>query len=232
MIYVAFIFARGGSKGLPQKNIKEFHGQPLIAHTINQALATDLFDEVNVSTDCPEIAKIALKYGAKVPFLRPAELASDEAPEWGAWRHAVRETEKRLQSQKFSLVSLPCTSPLRTPYDINQTVKVYDCNNFDMVMCVTEASRNPWFNMVVKDTGGYIDIVNKLENPLHRRQDAPNVYDLTTVCNVINPEFVLTRNSHFEGKIGCHVVDRLSAFDIDTQLDFEVAELLFEKYRR
>src|SRR5947209_3702567 len=112
-----FIFARGGSKGVPGKNIRALAGRPLIAHAIDAALQTPGLDRVTVSTDDPAIADIARRSGADVPFMRPADLASDTASEWQAWRHAIHELQ--AQGQDFdTFVSVPAVCPLRSPIDI------------------------------------------------------------------------------------------------------------------
>jgi CMP-N-acetylneuraminic acid synthetase len=222
----AFIFARGGSKGLPNKNIMDFCGVPLIAHSILQAKKTQLFDEIIVSTDSEKIKDIALKYGAIVPFMRPLNLSQDESPEWLAWQHAVDYMKKA--GRTFDIfASLPATSPLRNEEDIKETIKIYENSNVNVTMCVTESYRNPYFNMVMKNHNGYYERVIKSE--LFRRQDAPLTYDMTTMIFVTNPKFIMNNNSIFDGKISVRIVDRERAIDIDDEFDFKLAEYLYGK---
>jgi N-acylneuraminate cytidylyltransferase len=224
MTNVAITFARGGSKGLPGKNLREFNGIPLIAHAINQAKAANVFDRVMVSTDCTEIARISKQFGAEVPFMRPPEYSGDKDPEWLAWRHAVNFLTHDLGLQLQSVTSIPATSPLRTSTDIVKVVDHFRKSNFDMVMTITESHKNPWFNMVCQDKSGELKLANQPKTAIHRRQDAPKVFDLTTVCNIFSPKFIINSNSHFEGKIGGVIMPKIRAIDIDDELDFLIAE--------
>jgi len=224
---VGFIFARGGSKGVPYKNISLLAGKPLIAYAIEKALASALIDRVIVSTDDTEIADVSLKYGAEVPFIRPQELASDDAPEWLAWQHAIRTIRSAKGEPKIDVfVSIPPTSPLRAVEDIDNCIQVFIESDADIVITVKPAERNPWFNMVVLDKTGYARIVIPQSRTINRRQDAPCVYDMTTVAYAARPEFVLSANSLFEGKVKTVLVPAERALDIDTELDLKVAEFL------
>ena len=118
MKVVAFIFARGGSKGLPGKNIRPLGGKPLIAWSIEHALAVKRIERVIVSTDSEEIAAVARDYGAEVPFIRPAELAQDDSPEWLSWRHALNYLGETTGALPEVMVSVPTTAPLRLAIDI------------------------------------------------------------------------------------------------------------------
>ena len=224
MITVAFIFARGGSKGLPGKNTRLLAEKPLIAWSIEHAYAVKRIDRVIVSTDSQEIAYIAREFGAEVPFMRPMELAQDDSPEWLAWRHALnylKETEGFLPKV---MVSVPTTAPLRSPTDIDNCLDEYGKGNVDTVVTVTEAHRSPYFNMVKKNSDGTVRLVIPPVSLMTRRQDAATVFDMTTVAYVINPEFVLSHESIFEGKVGMVEVPRERAIDIDTIIDFQMAE--------
>jgi len=226
MSTVAFIFARGGSKGLPGKNIRMLGDKPLIAWSIVHALAVKRIDRVIVSTDSEEIATVARQYGAEVPFIRPAELARDNSPEWLAWRHALnylRETDGILPDV---MVSVPTTAPLRLPLDIENCLDKYEEGNADMVITVTDANRSPYFNMVKANADGTVGLVIPPQSEITRRQDAPMVYDMATVAYVVRPEFVLTHNATFEGRVQMVHVPRERAVDIDTLIDFQIAECL------
>lgn len=230
MTAVAFIFARGGSKGLPGKNIRPLAGKPLIAWSIEHALAVNRIDRVIVSTDSLEIAAIAKKYGAEVPFIRPSDLSEDGSPEWLAWRHAISYVRDTTGTFPEIMISVPTTAPLRMPVDIENCLDEYEKGDADIVVCITDAHRNPYFNMVITKADGTIQLVNPLpKSDICRRQDSPVVYDLTTVCYVANPQFVMEKNALFDGQIrGVHVpIER--ALDIDTMLDFYIAESLINK---
>jgi CMP-N-acetylneuraminic acid synthetase len=221
---IGFIFARGGSKGLPGKNIRPFAGKPLIAWSIEHARAVQRIERVIVSTDSREIADVARKFGAEVPFMRPEELAQDDSPEWLAWRHALnylKETEGILPQV---MVSIPSTAPLRSPIDINNCLDEYEIGGVDAVVTVTEAHRSPYFNMVKRNANGTIGLVIQPISAVTRRQDAPIVYDMATVAYVIKSEFVLKQQSIFAGRVGMVEVPRERAIDIDTMMDFKMAE--------
>jgi N-acylneuraminate cytidylyltransferase len=225
---VAFIFARGGSKGLPGKNIRPFNGKPLIAWSIEQARSVSRIHRVIVSTDSIEIAQVALQYGAEVPFIRPPELAQDDSPEWLSWRHAIKYLYEETGSQPEAIVSVPATAPLRLPLDIDACLDEYQKGGADMVITVTDAHRSPYFNMVKIGTDGAVGLVNPPQSALSRRQDVPVVYDMTTICYVMNPDFVITHNATFEGRVKAVYVPIERAIDIDTLFDFQVAEALIK----
>ena len=222
----AFIFARGGSKGLPGKNIRPLGGKPLIAWSIEHALAVNRIERVIVSTDSEEIATVALKYGAKVPFIRPAELARDDSPEWLAWRHALHYLQESEGALPQMMVSVPATAPLRLPLDIENCLNEYEKGDADMVITVTDAHRSPYFNMVKAHPDGTVGLVIPPRSAIARRQDAPTVYDVTTVAYVVRPKFVMSHNSAFEGRVRAVHVPTERAIDIDTLLDFQIAECL------
>lgn len=225
---VAFIFARGGSKGLPGKNIRPLNGKPLIAWSIEHALAVKRINRVIVSTDSDEIAVLARQYGAEVPFMRPAELAGDNSQEWLAWRHALNYLKESTGVLPEVMVSIPTTAPLRLPIDIENCLDEYEKGNADIVITVTDAHRSPYFNMVKINADDSVGLVNPPQTTIARRQDVPVVYDMATVCYVANPEFVMTHNSTFEGRVKAIHVPTERAIDIDTLLDFKIAECLLK----
>ena len=229
MNIVAFIFARGGSKGLPGKNIRLLAGKPLIGWAIEHARAVKRIRRVIVSTDSKEIAAVAMEYGAETPFLRPADLARDDSPEWLAWRHALQYLQDSEGTLPDAMVSVPTTAPARLPIDIENCLDEYAKGRADLVITITDAHRNPYFNMVKINDDGTVGLVIPPVNGVFRRQDAPLVYDMATVAYVANPNFVFSHQSPFAGRVrSVHVpVDR--AVDIDTLLDFEVAEILISK---
>ena len=223
---VGFIFARGGSKGLPGKNIRPFGGKPLIAWAIEHALAVKRIDRVIVSTDSKEIAEVAHEYGAEVPFMRPVQLARDDIPEWLAWRHALDYLYNTTGALPEIMVSVPTTAPLRLPIDIENCLDEYEKHSADVIITVTDAHRSPYFNMVKTNSDGTVELINPLPSVIARRQDAPVVYDITTICYVANPDFVMTHKSIFEGRVRAVHVPPERAIDIDTLLDFQIAERL------
>ena len=227
MAAVAFIFARGGSKGLPGKNVLPFYGKPLIAWSIEQAMAVQRIERIIVSTDSEEIADIARCYGAEVPFLRPKELAQDTSPEWLAWRHALNYLSESAGAMPEVMISVPATSPLRSVQDLESCLDEYEKGDVDVVIAVAAAHRSPYFNMVKVNGDGTVSLVNPLASAITRRQDVPVVYDMTTVCYVANPNFVMRYGGVFEGRVRAVQVPVERSIDIDTLLDFKIAEYLW-----
>lgn len=226
MKVVALICARGGSKGLPSKNIRSLAGQPLIVWAIDQARAVERIGRVIVSTDSDEIAAVAREAGAEVPFLRPAELAQDNSPEWLVWRHALNYLKESDGIYPDALIVVPATAPLRAVEDLERCLDEYEKGGADMVITVTDSHRSPYFNMVKAHGDGTVGLVIPPEGSIIRRQDVPVVYDMTTVAYVARPEFVMTRNGTFEGRVRHVHIPAERALDIDTPLDFRIAECL------
>ncbi|MFQ6027629.1 MAG: cytidylyltransferase domain-containing protein [Dehalococcoidia bacterium] len=227
---LALIPARGGSKGVPRKNLRLLAGKPLIAYSIETALASQFIDRVVVSTDDAEIASVAQQYGAEVPFMRPQELAQDDSPEWLTWQHALRTLSAGgLHPRIEVLTCISPTAPLRSVGDVDACIQTLHDSDADLVFTVKPAERNPYFNMVVLDEAGYARLVIPPKGPIHRRQDTPTVYDMTTVAYAARPEFVLQASSMFEGKTKAVSVPPERALDIDTELDFQFAEFLIAR---
>ncbi|XPV76202.1 MAG: cytidylyltransferase domain-containing protein [Desulfovibrio sp.] len=219
-----FIFARGGSKGLPGKNIRPLGGVPLIGRAIQSGMKSGLIEKIFVSTDDPEIAAVAKEYGAEVPFMRPDELAKDTSAEWDAWRHAIENVDD------FDIfISLPATAPLRTEEDVTNCINCFLEGDVDVVVTATEAHRHPSFNMITEDDKGYASLVMPLEGLITRRQDAPEVFDMTTVAYVSTPSYIKNNDSVFRGKVKAVIIPPERAIDIDTQLDFDFAEFLLSR---
>ena len=227
-----FIFARGGSKGIPRKNIRSLAGKPLIAYAIEIGFSSRHIDRVIVSTDDEEIAGVARQWGAEVPFLRPEELADDDSPEWLAWRHAIKEISRDNKSQKMDVfVALPPTSPLRSTEDVDACISAFMEGDVDIVITVKKAGRHPSFNMVTLDQNSITKLVMPLKSGVCRRQDAPVVYDMTTVAYVARPDYILQANHLFEGRVRGVIIPEERGLDIDTELDFAFAELLMTRLK-
>lgn len=220
----AFIFARGGSKGLPGKNIKPLAGKPLLHYSIDSALAAPSIEQVFVSTDDAEIAQVARNGGAIV-IDRPAELASDTSPEWLSWRHAI-EWVRANYGDFDGFISLPATAPLRAVSDIENAIQQRMSVGADICISVTPASRSPFFNMVKQTDSGMVELVIKPQGEVARRQDAPAVFDITTVVYATTPEFVLNHYGLFSGNVTSIEVPKERAVDIDDIYDFMLAEAI------
>ncbi len=223
------MFARGGSKGLPRKNIKLLLGKPLLQYSVDTALACSSIDRVFVSTDDEEISAVAKSVGAEV-IRRPAELASDTAPEWLAWRHAVSWTRERFGDFNH-FVSLPATSPLRSVQDIEAGLNQLHSSEADICIGVTPANRNPYFNMVKKEKNSIVSLLMPPQKDVFRRQETPEVFDITTVIYVTTPSFIMDHFGLFSGKVTSIEIPKSRSVDIDDILDFKFAEtILSQRY--
>lgn len=225
----ALICARGGSKGVHKKNIRLLAGKPLIVRTINQLNEIKEINRIIVSTDCKDIANIAIEAGADVPFMRPKNLAEDKTPEWLVWRHALEKINKIDGSYPDVIIVVPVTSPLRTVDDLKNCLNEYQKKSADIVITVTDPHRNPYFNMVKINKEGILTRLIENNKTIIRRQDAPEVYDMTTVAYVTNPKFVLEKDGIFSGKVRHVHIPIERALDIDTEFDLKIAELLLSK---
>ena len=225
---IAFIFARGGSKGVSRKNIRPLGGKPLIAWSIEAAKACNGIARVIVSTDDNEIAEISRRHGAETPFMRPAELAQDNSPEWLAWQHAVRAV--RNAGDAFdAFLAVPATSPLRDPSDLAACIDMLAADDCEGVVTMTHSLRNPYFNMVRRHDDGTLAIAVDSGRIIANRQDAPPVFDLTTVAYAARPDFILNHNDLFEGRVKGVVVPRERSLDIDDPMDLDFAEFLIAR---
>lgn len=211
---------------MPGKNIRYIAGKPLLAHSIDVASQVEEIDHVFVSTDSEEIIEVAKTFGAAV-IPRPEYLARDSSPEWLAWRHAIQWVQgEKGDFDRF--VSLPATAPLRLAKDVYRCLEKLD-ENTDFVVTMEKSQRSPWFNMVKRDVEGFVDILVEGNGKIARRQDAPDSFDLTTVAYVTRPKFIMDNESIWDGRVQGVVVPHERAIDIDTELDFEIAEYLMKK---
>ena len=217
----AFVFARGGSKGVPRKNIRMLGKVPLLGHSITLAKELPAVEKVFVSTDSPDIMKVAEEFGASV-IHRPEEISQDSSPEWAAWQHAINWVQERYGEFDVFL-SLPATSPLRDLSDIKRSLNAFTANT-DVVVTITEARRSPWFNMVKLESDGSCSLLAAGKKRITRRQDVPKAYDLATVAYVSSPEFILSSSGIWDGRVTGVEVPQDRAIDIDTETDFQIAE--------
>ena len=224
--YTAFIFVRAGSKGVPDKNIRQFCGKPLLQWTIELAKSISSIKRIIVSTDSKQIASIAKDCGAEVPFLRPDHLASDTSPEWLSWRHALDYFAGAGEKLPYGMLVLPVTSPLRDAVDVERCIELYEQGGADAIITVSRSKRNPHFNMVDKDINQFVKLLIPPSRQISRRQDAPEVWDIATVAYLLNPAFVLSNDSLFAGNVKAVEVPDERAIDIDTMLDFKIANFL------
>ena len=228
MNILCVIGARGSSKGLPGKNTRPLLGKPMIAWSIEQARSCPEISRVMVSTDHPEIARVAVASGAEVPFIRPTELASDTAGKWGVWQHALNFVEQELEWPVDVFVDLDCTSPLREVSDITRAISQLLASDADCVFSVCEARKNPYFNLLEIDDG-YLRLSKKPPRPVVRRQDAPAVYEHVASIYALRPDYLRRANGLLEGRaIGC-LMPQSRSLDVDSESDFELIEYLMHR---
>ena len=226
---IAGIFARGGSKGVPNKNLRIVAGKSLLQRAIEHAASIKGVSEIYCSTNSSDLAEQAIKFGALVPWLRPSELAQDDSREWDSWTHLITWLNNQNLYPKY-LVTVPTVSPLRTADDLNACVNLALTSNADVVMAVSEANRNPWFNMVtINQSTKQVRLVNEPQAKIYNRQAAPAVYDVSTVTFIIKCEFLLKSDSIYDGETRAVVLPRSHCLDIDTEDDIEFAEYLLNK---
>jgi N-acylneuraminate cytidylyltransferase len=228
-LYTAFIFARGGSKGLPGKTLRELQGKTLLQRAVETCQQTSQVGRIIVSTDSENIAAVATSLGAEVPFLRPAEFAQDHSPELEAWRHALLTLQAMEGHMPETLVSVPITAPLRRPDDIVSCLKLYESSNADLIVTSSTSPHNPYFNLFETTEDGSVTIpMLKVENSF-RRQNVPQVSFVTPICYVAKSSYVLGCQNLFEGAVRTHAIEFDRAIDVDSPSDLEFAEFLINK---
>lgn len=224
---ISIIPARGGSKGLPGKNIKILNKKPLIAYTIDVAKKSNIFDRIIVSTDNNEIAKIVKKYGAEVPFIRPAELSTDNADSMDVVIHALKWFKEKGKEFDY-VMKLQPTSPLRTIQDIIKSMELIIEKDGDSVISVSECEHHPlWTNRLDPDLkmSNFIDDNIKGKN----RQELPIYYRINGTIFLSKVDLLLDTKDWFGKKSYAYIMDPKRALDIDSELDFYLAELLIKK---
>jgi len=217
---ICTVCARGGSVGVPRKNIRDLHGKPLIAWTIEEALATPSIDAVYVSTDDDEIARVAEEFGAIVPFRRPAELATSSAAKVPVIQHLVEHVES-LGVEVNRIVDLDPTSPLRSVEDIETAISLLD-DATDAVITAYRSDKNPYFNMVERKDDDFVGLV--VPSGAVSRQSAPKVYAMNASIYVWHRE-TLTKGL-WGGRTRLYEMPHERSVDIDSELDFKLVELL------
>lgn len=228
MTRICTICARGGSKGVKNKNIRDLHGQPLISYSILQAKESGLFDSIAVSSDSDDILAAAGKWGADHLIKRPDELATDQAAKLPVIQHCLIEAE-RIAGRTFDvIVDLDATSPLRSSEDIVQCVKLLEKRGVSNVITGAPARRSPYFNLVELDEIGVARLSKTLDTPVVRRQDAPKCYDMNASIYVWKRETLLNSFSIFNNDTLLHVMPENRSIDIDSELDFEFVELILK----
>ena len=223
------ICARGGSKGVKNKNIKLINDKPLIAYTIEQAMQSQLFEHVVVSTDSDEIASVSKNYGAEVFFKRSQNMASDTAGKLGVIKDAFIRSEKHYGQQFDYLIDLDATAPLRNIDDILNSFEQFLKDNNDNLITAMPSRRNPYFNLIEVDSDGKVGLSKKLSNIIGRRQDAPKCYDMNASIYIWKRETILGKKTIFLDNTGLYRMPEERSIDIDTEFDYKIVEFLMDK---
>lgn len=226
MNFLYVIPARGGSKGIPYKNIKKLAGKPLINYSIDLARQITTDKNICLSTDDENIIETAKLYGLEVPFKRPESLATDKAGTYEVLLHAIQYYEN-LGENYDAIVLLQPTSPFRLKKHIEEAISMFN-EDIDMVVSVKETSANPYYNCFEEDKNGFLSI-SKGNGLLERRQDAPAVWEFNGSIFVINIESLKQMNMSKFTRIKKYIMEDLYSVDIDNILDWKIAELILQE---
>jgi len=224
---LAVICARGGSKGVKGKNLRDLAGKPLIAHSIGQARDSGLFDIIAVSSDSEAIQKAAAEWGVDITVDRPVELASDTAPKVPAIRHCAETVETETGQPFDTIVDLDATAPLRNTDDIRGAIDLLETSDAANVVSAMPARRSPYFNLVECDENGRVHLSKPPATPIARRQDAPECFDLNASVFAWTRDALFSNNDYVLGdNTLLFVMPEERSIDIDTETDFKFVEFL------
>ena len=225
------ICARGGSRGVPGKNVRLLAGRQLIAWTVLQAKASGLFERICVSTNSGEIRDAALAAGADQAIDRPADMAADHSAKVPAIRHAVLAAEQSAGHRFDTLVDLDATAPLRLPEDISGAVRLLEESVATSVITGSPAHRSPYFNLVERRGDGTVTLSKQLATPVVRRQDGPACFDMNASIYVWRRDHFIADPRVFYDSTLLYEMPSQRSHDIDHELDFLIVAMLFEKHR-
>ncbi|WDV47626.1 acylneuraminate cytidylyltransferase family protein [Clostridiaceae bacterium M8S5] len=221
------ICARGGSKGVENKNIRIIAGKPLIAYSIIQARESGMFDAIVVSSDSMDIIDVARKYEVKNIIKRPNQYATDDAPKVPVIQHALIKMEEVLSCRFDVVVDLDVTSPLRNISDIKNVVELLEANKVSNIITVTKARRNPYFNVVEK-IDGKVKLVKENGRNIYCRQRAPLCYDLNASIYAWYRDELLNSNTVYNDNTMIYEMPAHRSIDIDSEFDFKIVKFLME----
>lgn len=225
---IVTVCARGGSKGVKGKNIRLLAGIPLMAYTLRQAKASGLFGHFAVSSDSDQILSIAEMEGF-LPIKRPEEMAGDTAAKIPVIRHCV-ESAELFYNTKFDICfDLDCTSPLRIKEDLEAVMELIRNPQVPNVITAMPARRSPYFNLIEMTSDGEVSLAKKSEKPIVRRQDAPSCFDMNASIYAWKRDVLIKENTLFLKGTALHVMPEERSIDIDSELDWEIVEMLMKK---
>ncbi len=233
---LALIPARGGSKSVPQKNIYPLLGKPLIYYSIVEAQKSKYLDRIICTTDSPQIARVAQKYGAEVPFLRPSTLAQDASQDLGFYRHTLNWLLKKEGFLPDLVMNLRPTAPLRTAQHIDQAIKIVVDHRADGLKTVALTDKHPHKMWRVRQ-GVYLDSYLKTAFRLKRGPDVPRqkltpIYWQNAVIDITRPKFILKQHRVFGDKLVTMVMDLEDSLDLDSPLDFKIAAQIMRERKK
>ncbi|MEG1254894.1 acylneuraminate cytidylyltransferase family protein [Clostridium sp.] len=224
---LAIIPARGGSKGVPRKNIKKLEGKPLIGYTIEAAKNCSSVSRVIVSTEDNEIAEVSKQFGAEIPYLRPSELSGDNSPTIDCILHVINYLKENEDYKPDYVLLLQCTSPLRNSTHVEETIEKLLNSNYDSIVSVCEAEVNPyWANVFQGDKLKYFIEEGKI---ITRRQDLPDVYRMNGAIYLIKTDVLIKERTFEPENLMGYIMDSYSSVDIDTEMDFKIAEAIVKE---
>lgn len=229
MTILGAVFARANSKGIKNKNLLKFKNKTLVGHAVTQGYNSKFIKKIYISSDSKKIINEAKKYKAIEPFKRPKSLSLDTTRHIYVWRHFIKYLKKKRIHTDY-IVDIPSTSPLRNVNDIDKCIKLALKKKLDMVFTITKSSKNPYFNMLEKK-GKKIKLIKTSNKKIRGRQDAPKCYDLTTVCYVFKPDYIMKTKDVLSGNVGFIDVPKERAIDIDDKIDYKIASLLSKKIK-
>ena len=227
---IGHIGVRAGSKGVPGKNFRDLHGKPLLQWSLDQLLQHPEIDHVILSTDGQDMLDFAVERGALDIGLRPDHLASDTAGKWDVWVDALKRAVA-LVGEPAAFVDLDATSPLREMDDITRALALFADEKPDMVMSVCEARKNPYFNLVEPDETGALHVSKPLPGGVVARQQAPVVYEHAASTYVLDPAYLRSAKSIYEGRVIPYEMPPERCIDIDAEFDFELVEWMMGRQK-
>ena len=234
MNILCVIAARGGSQGVPGKNVLPMLGQPLVARAVHCARAAPEIGPVVISIDALAIADAGRAAGALVPFMRPASLAQSDSGKFQVWQHALAASEAHFQTHFDLYVDIDCTNPLIEPSDVSGAITLFKSLRdngvpVDAVFCVAPARRNPYFNLVEPAADGALKMSKIQGDTVLSRQKAPPVFEHVAGVYVLDPAYLRRANHLLEGHARGYEVPESKALDVDSELDFQIIEFLLRQ---
>ena len=227
------ICARGGSTGVPGKNIMPIAGKPLIGWSVETALSEDRITDVIVSTDDEKIADVAQSFGAKKPFMRPDDLATKEAGKFGVWKHALGACEEAYNTKYDFFIDIDCTTPLLDEKDLKGFMDAFlsaqEADDFDGMFTVAPSHRNPYFNLVEEDEQGYLALSKSIETKVESRQKSPKTLDIVAGFYIFKADYIRKGSYLMDGRLRGYEVEPEKSFDIDEPFDAELVSWLMER---